>query len=309
MGQTDSGVPEERVLRETVHYCNRVYQRYSIDNELYWAPVDEEEIHRMQALHLAINVALDGNLTIPVLGEPQRILDCGCGSADWAIAAANKYPKCDVKAVDICPQLLPNSVPSNLQLIIDDLNGRFTFRSSYFSFVHSQMVAEGISANRWENYVRDIYRVLKPGGWCQLSELYLNAQSDNGTLAADSALSRWSAGYLRGSQLQKDPRIATKLGNLLKVAGFAEIKCQMFKMPMSAWSNDAREQTIAQTSVNAIQSMLYSVGLYPFTRKQGLSTVDFEQLVHDARDEAKDPARKAYFSLYMWTARKPATAP
>lgn len=113
--------------------------------------------------------------------------------------------------------------------------------------------------------MRDIYRVLKPGGWCQLSELYLNAQSDNGTLAVgtyfrfpglveilvdlsslpcskltfdivDSALSRWSAGYLRGSQLQKDPRIATKLGHLLKLAGFSEIKCQMFKMPMSDWS-------------------------------------------------------------------------
>lgn len=70
---------------------------------------------------------------------------------------------------------------------------------------------------------------------------------------------------------------------------------------------------MARTSVNAIQSMLYSVGLYPFTRKQGsvekgnvwlcdgmrangatnrMPTVDFEQLVQEAREEAKDPARK-----------------
>jgi predicted methyltransferase len=31
-------------------------------------------------------------------------------------------------------------------------------------------------------YIRDIFRVLKPGGWCQIVEIYFNAQSDNGTL-------------------------------------------------------------------------------------------------------------------------------
>ncbi|KAJ4006710.1 hypothetical protein NW752_010711 [Fusarium irregulare] len=44
------------------------------------------------------------------------------------------------------------------------------------------MVAGGIHANRWRSYVRDIFRVLKPGGWCQMVEIYFNAQSDNGTL-------------------------------------------------------------------------------------------------------------------------------
>lgn len=44
------------------------------------------------------------------------------------------------------------------------------------------MLAGGIDASRWQSYVADIFRVLKPGGWCQMVELYLNAQSDNGTL-------------------------------------------------------------------------------------------------------------------------------
>lgn len=44
------------------------------------------------------------------------------------------------------------------------------------------MVAGGIHSNQWRNYIRDIFRVLRPGGWCQMVEVYFNAQSDNGTL-------------------------------------------------------------------------------------------------------------------------------
>lgn len=46
------------------------------------------------------------------------------------------------------------------------------------------MMAGGIHATRWPSYLRDMYRVLQPGGWCQLVEIYFNAQSDNGTLSA-----------------------------------------------------------------------------------------------------------------------------
>lgn len=59
---------------------------------------------------------------------------------------------------------------------------RFTFPSNHFDVVHSQMMAGGIHANRWQSYVRDIFKVLRPGGWCQIVEIYFNAQSDNGTL-------------------------------------------------------------------------------------------------------------------------------
>lgn len=59
----------------------------------------------------------------------------------------------------------------------------FTFSSAYFDVVHSQMVCGGIDANRWSGYVRDMFRVLRPGGWCQMVEMYFNAQSDNGSLS------------------------------------------------------------------------------------------------------------------------------
>ncbi len=106
-----------------------------------------------------------------------------------------------VEAVDISAHMAPEEVPPNLLLQVDDLNGeydkipskqvercpltsesRFTFPHNMFDLVHSQLMAAGIHANRWERYMADILRVLRPGGWCQMVEIYFNAQSDNGSL-------------------------------------------------------------------------------------------------------------------------------
>lgn len=48
--------------------------------------------------------------------------------------------------------------------------------------VHSRCVAGGINADRWNEYTKELSRVLVAGGWCQMVEVYFNAQSNNGTL-------------------------------------------------------------------------------------------------------------------------------
>lgn len=92
----------------------------------------------------------------------------------------------------------PEEIPDNLYLQVDDLNrrllpstqypiplirkSRFTFQAHNFDLVHSRMMASGIHANRWTGYLRDIFRVTRGGGWCQMVEMYYNVQSDNGSL-------------------------------------------------------------------------------------------------------------------------------
>jgi hypothetical protein len=99
--------------------------------------------------------------------------------------------------VDIYP-FQPETMPDNLYLQVDDLNSRyeldtyyqcllilqtrFTFPAHNFDLVHSRMMATGIHINRWTEYLRDIFRVVRPGGWCQMVELNYNVQSDNGGL-------------------------------------------------------------------------------------------------------------------------------
>lgn len=39
-------------------------------------------------------------------------------------------------------------------------------------------MASSIHANRWSQYLRDMFRVTRPGGWCQIVEMYFQVQSE-----------------------------------------------------------------------------------------------------------------------------------
>ena len=106
-----------------------------------------------------------------------------------------------VIGVDINAAMQPEEIPENLYLQVDDLNRRcvgncsvsnrdpryckqlihavrFTFPAHNFDLVHSQMMSTGIHTNRWTTYLQDIFNVTRGGGWCQMVELYYNAQSE-----------------------------------------------------------------------------------------------------------------------------------
>lgn len=78
---------------------------------------------------------------------------------------------------------LPLFLDKSLTLITYSFrNSPETFPPNQFDFVNSRDIAGGINANRWDAYLRDIFEVLRPSGWCQMVELDLEAQSDNGKL-------------------------------------------------------------------------------------------------------------------------------
>ncbi len=122
-----------------------------------------------------------------------------------------------VIGIDVYPYPLPPDLPENVDFQVDDLNrpydrmtantgggalltgSRSTFPSNYFDLVHSRMMAGGIHANNWMNYLRDILRILRPGGWCQMVEISFNAQSDSGMLTErECSSARGLAGVMGG---------------------------------------------------------------------------------------------------------------
>ncbi|KAI5463782.1 S-adenosyl-L-methionine-dependent methyltransferase [Mariannaea sp. PMI_226] len=294
----DGTVPLDEAFTEIVEFHGRSYQQYAVTNGAYFVPVDEEEISRLEIMHGVLNSLFNNRLIFPPVRSPRRILDCGCGPGDWAVDVAQQYPNAEVLGIDVSPHVLPQNPPDNVELQVDDLNGRFTFESNYFDLVHSQAMAGGIHANRWRSYIRDIFRVLRPGGWCQMVEIYFNAQSDNGSLTRDHALSRWSRRYLQSAQPYKDPRAPLQLENWMRSAGFTEIETRLLTLPMCAWSNEPRDYNIGWANNENINMMLSSLALYPFTQFLGMSLTDFQLLVAQARNEAGNPA-------YVCIGRKP----
>ncbi|KAE8147447.1 S-adenosyl-L-methionine-dependent methyltransferase [Aspergillus avenaceus] len=290
---------------ETVTIQERKYQKFSIDHKIAFEPVDEEEAERLDLQHRLFNKVFDQRLIFPPIKHPKRVLDCGYGTASWATEVAEKNPQCEVIGLDIYPDMGPDDTPENLWLQVDDLNRPFTFPSHYFDLVHSRLLATGINQSRWPSYIRDIKRVLKPGGWVQLVELYFNVQSDNGSITANNALRQWSTQFMGSYDGLKDLRVGTRLRNLLAAAGFTEVDARMIPLPLSAWSSDPRMRDIGALNRDIVQRLFPALGTYPFTQLLGMATQEFQELIARAQQEADTPSLKAYFPLYVCIGRKP----
>ncbi|KAE8400717.1 S-adenosyl-L-methionine-dependent methyltransferase [Aspergillus pseudonomiae] len=240
-----------------------------------YRPYILEEAERLELQHQVFNKVFDNRLIFPPIPQPQKILDCGYGTGSWAIETAEQHPRCKV----------------------DDLNRPFTFPPNYFDLVHSRLLATGINRDRWPSYIRDIQRVLKPGGWVQLVEIYFNVQSDNGSITEQHALRQWSTQLMGSLEEVKDLRVGTRLRNLLTAAGLTEVDARMIPLPLSAWSNDPRMRDIGAKNRDNVKKLLPALGLYPFTQRLRMPPQQFAELIARAQQEADTHNLKAYFPL------------
>ncbi|KAI1497697.1 S-adenosyl-L-methionine-dependent methyltransferase [Biscogniauxia marginata] len=293
-------------VQETFIHHNRTYQRYSINNSTYFVPVDEDETIRLRIQHEVLSMMFDRRLIFPPISSLKRILDCGFGTGSWAFQVAWENPRCEVRGIDVSPHHHnPDESVENLYLDVDDLNMPLPFRSNHFDLINSRLVAGGINDNRWSGYLRDIFRCLRGGGWCQMVEIDFNAQSDNGTLTDGSALRQWSQTYLHAMEQCKNPRAPRRLGGWLRSAGFTDVDERMIPLPMCGWSDNQRDFDIGAANQENVRLLLSSIALYPFTHYLGMSITEFHILVAQARLEASNAALKPYFPLYVCVGKKP----
>jgi hypothetical protein len=66
-------------------------------------------------------------------------------------------------------------------------------------------------------------------------EMYLNVQSDNGSITNQNPLRQWSTKYTAALDDLKDLRVGTRLGALLGAAGLVEVDTKMIPLPLSGW--------------------------------------------------------------------------
>jgi len=110
--------------------------------------------------------------------EEHRILDFGCGSATLSIMAKQMNPQTKISGVDIDPKniAIAESKISELQadIYIDKYDGVvLPYEDSRYDRVISSLVFHHLNAEQKSNSLKEIKRVLKPGGelhiadWCK----------------------------------------------------------------------------------------------------------------------------------------------
>ncbi|KXH38641.1 hypothetical protein CNYM01_08728 [Colletotrichum nymphaeae SA-01] len=235
--------------------------------------------------------------------KAKRVLDIGTGSGIWAMDFADEHPESEVLGVDLSP-IQPTFVPPNVRFEIDDIEEAWAFCKP-FDYIHSRLMTSSIGD--WQEYIQKCFDNLNPNGYLELNEVDLYCKSDDGTLADDSALNRFSklwgeAAVIFGHAFQDN----TALKDLMAKAGFVDITVQVFKWPSNPWPLDAKHKELGFWNLDNSVAGLEGFMLGALTRAHKWTKDEVTVFATEVRNEMKDPRIHSYQTIWSVYGRKPA---
>ncbi|KAI8332075.1 S-adenosyl-L-methionine-dependent methyltransferase [Chlamydoabsidia padenii] len=193
---------------------------YHNTDSVYWLPNDDAENDRLVGQHFAIKSLFQGNISAKVLDnvsmddKATRVLDCGCGPGTWIMDVATEYPHCQLTGVDLS-DTFPTSVrPSNVHFDVGNVLDRLPYEDNTFDFIHVRLFIAALRVNEWPIALKELYRILKPGGLIQSVEC---GQLSRGRKFTDD-LSKRVVAFMQ-SRCQ-DPFVNSNITSYLKESGF-----------------------------------------------------------------------------------------
>lgn len=104
------------------------------------------------------------NNTIP-FEDGAKILDLGCGPGTWVMDVATEFPSSEFIGVDMC-DIFPNNIrPANVTFQIGNVLEGLAFEDNTFDMVNLRMFILAFKTEEWAPVLKEIKRVLKPGGF------------------------------------------------------------------------------------------------------------------------------------------------
>ncbi|KAI4095755.1 MAG: hypothetical protein LQ344_001472 [Seirophora lacunosa] len=274
----DSAYDDTSSLNESVtdtlesaysHYRWENGRRYHIYRDgAYWGPNDETHNDQQDIAHHAWRLALNQSLYLAPIQRPSRILDVGTGTGIWAIEMAETFPDAEVVGTDLSP-IQPTWVPPNCVFEVDDVTLEWTFRRDSFDFIHSREMFGSIAD--WEEYFRQCYRHLKPGGWVEALERGVKPVSDDGTVGPDHFWTTWGDTVLSvGETWGKGFNAWEILKEKMEDAGFVDVVQVPMKWPIGPWMEDQHMKELGMWNALRLDTGLEGYVMRLFTMAGGV---------------------------------------
>ncbi|ORY96372.1 S-adenosyl-L-methionine-dependent methyltransferase [Syncephalastrum racemosum] len=206
----------------------RIY--HDRDDVHYLMPDDDEEIDRIHQQHWILSHAFGSHFEAPVhdaLSKGITVLDSACGPATWTLELAELYPDSTFHGIDISPQFPGQIKPQNCNFQIANLLDGLPFPDNYFDYIHQRLMVIALTREGWEKTLKELMRVLKPGGWIEFKELL--PRIDNG-----GPVTHRFVDTLRQVLDQRGmcPEIALELEDRMRGLGLENIKQRTVSLPL-----------------------------------------------------------------------------
>jgi len=302
----DSGSSTQSISSSIFDYersHGRTYHAYH--GGKYLMPNDDSEQDRMDIMYHAVRLSIGDTLFHAPVVNPTAVLDIGTGTGIWAIDLADAYPAALVIGTDLSP-MQPSYVPPNLQFEIADADEDWMFRQK-FDLVHTRLMND-TSLKDWTHFYEQAYKVLKPGGWVESHEFSYKRHSDDRSIPPDSRITYWEDLWTEGIKkigLQGpcDPNLVVRQ---MTDAGFINIACLEFKLPIGPWPKDPQLREIGTFSYVNLMTGWYGLSVKIFTHLLGWSVEELEVLLVSCRQELKRRDIHGWWPVWVIYGQKPA---
>lgn len=216
----------------------------------------------------------------PIGDDPQRVLDVGTGTGIWAIDFADQFPSAEVIGFDISP-IQPPWVPPNLRFEIDDAQLTWTYKRSYFDYIHIRNLHGGISD--WPALYREAFKCTQPGGYIEHVEFNIRTLSD--VAKEDHIYNRWNALFAEaGERMGRTFQIYDQMRQHILDTGYEDVTSRSWKVPIGGWAADPKLKDVGMYTLLFLDQSLEGFALYMLKNVMGWEYEEIQVLVGQMRE-------------------------
>ncbi|KAJ7730733.1 S-adenosyl-L-methionine-dependent methyltransferase [Mycena metata] len=206
----------------------------------YVLPSDEVERQRLLLQHKIWRKIFGDRILFPPvsLGDDDKVLDVGSGTGVWLLDLATSVnSSVSMVGADIESQLFPASPPDNFEFCVQSVTRLPADWSNTFSLVHQRLLIFALQTHEWPVALREIYRVLRPGGWIQIDESTPWYEAQYRGKPYMEKLTALVGCVARARDLYVD--CTDNMSEMLGQAGFVDIRTEAATQELGKWAGEA----------------------------------------------------------------------
>ncbi|KAF8916737.1 S-adenosyl-L-methionine-dependent methyltransferase [Mucidula mucida] len=200
----------------------------------YLLPSDEAERKRLELQHKYLTRKLcDGHTIfapIAVSRSDLKILDSATGTGAWINEVYNEVPIADFIGIDIQDRLFPTVTFKNASFSVQSVLDLPLDWSNRFDLINQRLLMTAFAEEQWKTALREIHRVLVPGGYVQFVEVYPWLDNIGPATEAHHKVLR------KARNLHSN--IAQLLPGMLRDAGFVNVWSETRSFPLGKWGGE-----------------------------------------------------------------------